>query len=353
MSALAIDPGDANHPWPGGVRGIWSSRDAGATWTPVSDGCRASRSRRSSPTRDPQILFAGPPELRGELHEHTAGRRHSKSADGGATWARLTSTATPAFAEGVQRLAISADGTIVLAAVYSTVYRSTDGGSSWTPTFVPPPDSGLILDVAFLGGSSSNALMTFGSGLYQSGDGGITWSPASLSLIRTPSRGAFPVRIGVSPFVPSLVYVMATVVSIGPAGHVSSDLTDVYRSTDGGTTYQRVGTTGVASTIWVAPASAPGLVVAGGTHLFRSTDSGVTWTQISDAALAPDSLAGGIRAITGDAAFNGGANRRVYFATDGGVYKTDDITTATAAHGVCEPERRTAGDSHHQGGRLR
>ena len=55
-----------------------------------------------------------------------------KSADGGDTWAQLGSTASdPAF-NYVNRLAMSPNGSVLLAATTMGIYRSIDGGATFT-----------------------------------------------------------------------------------------------------------------------------------------------------------------------------------------------------------------------------
>jgi hypothetical protein len=97
---------------------------------------------------------------------------------------------------------------------------------------------------------------------------------------------------------------------------------------DGGVSYAKISEPGHLSTqgwydnaLWVDPTNVDH-VVAGGVSLFRSTNGGATFSTIS-------SCHSDQHAIINDPNYNGGGNRRVYFGSDGGVCKMDDVTVNT------------------------
>jgi len=85
------------------------------------------------------------------------------------------------------------------------------------------------------------------------------------------------------------------------------------------------------NTLWVSPTDSD-LLVVGGKHHHKSTNGGASFTQISDGDLLMEEPHPDQHCIVEDPRFgsvvNGTTNKRVYVCNDGGVFKTDDITTA-------------------------
>src|SRR5262249_38272987 len=115
----------------------------------------------------------------------------------------------------------------------------------------------------------------------------------------------------------------------------------VYRSTDGGHSYvlRDVGKRYLASqgwygnVIWVDPTT-PNVVIVGGVDLWRSTDGGCSFTKISQWESAPDlSAHADHHVIVHSSAFNGTTVKTVYFGTDGGVYRADDVYSVAQRSG--------------------
>ena len=134
--------------------------------------------------------------------------------------------------------------------------------------------------------------ISFGDGIYKTNDGGRTW--AHLGLAKT-ERFA---RIAIDPRNPRTVIAAALGRAFGP-----SQERGIYRSTDGGATWQRtlfVNETTGASDVAIDPKD-PSIVYAGmydylrqpwhfrsggpGSGLFRSSDGGVTWKKLTDPVL--------------------------------------------------------------------
>ncbi|HXH05949.1 MAG TPA: hypothetical protein VNI83_05090, partial [Vicinamibacterales bacterium] len=191
---------------------------------------------------------------------------------------------------------------LFVAAASSGLFKSTNGGTTFESIF----DQGNTLsigaiavqpdnpDVVYVGtgeGAVRNSI-SFGDGLYKTTDGGRTWT--HLGLERTERFS----RIVIHPRDPRIVFAAAMGRAFGPSRERG-----VYRSTDGGATWQRVlfvnETTG-ASDVAIDPGD-PSIVYAGmydylrrpwhfrsggpGSGLYRSTDGGLTWTRLTDPAL--------------------------------------------------------------------
>jgi photosystem II stability/assembly factor-like uncharacterized protein len=333
IRSLVIHPTNTQVMWIGSVSGgIWKTTDGGASWHPLNDFMAnlAVSTLIIDPT-DPNVLYAGTGE--GFYNSDAIqGAGIFKTTDGGTTWSQLASTATPDFTY-VNRLAISpADNKTLLAATRTGVWRSTDRGATWTRTLQPPTSVGL-LQVAFHPSDGSKAVASGNSAkAYYSTDGGSNWTQAT----GLPSSTSFYDRIELAyaRSSPNIVYA-----SVG-TGATNSGL--IYKSTDGGQTYSRVGTNSYGylggqgwydNAIWVDPKNANNLVV-GGIDLWRSTDGGNTLTRISQWQSAPASSAHADQhAIVSSPSFDGTTNKTVFIGNDGGVYKVSNMDTVQQTTG--------------------
>jgi len=135
--ALAVDPADASH-WliTAASGGIWETTDAGGTWMPRTD----DQSALELSSESSAIAFA--PHIRTvnlRIVYASAFAGLLKSADGGATWTLVEKTI---FAgRGARSFVVSpSDPNVVVAAVDKLfgsdatygIYRTTDGGFTWT-----------------------------------------------------------------------------------------------------------------------------------------------------------------------------------------------------------------------------
>ena len=181
----------------------------------------------------------------------------------------------------------------------SGLWKTTDGGITWTPIFDDQPvhSIGDIAvdprhpDVLWVGTGEDNPRNTvsFGNGVYKSTDGGKTWQHMGLSETRHIAR------VLLHPTNPDIVYVAAI-------GHVFGPHPErgVFMTTDGGKTWQKVlyidDVTG-ASDLEMDPSN-PNILYAGmwtfqrkpWTHqsgserggLFKSVDGGRTWKKLTN-----------------------------------------------------------------------
>src|SRR5581483_6525312 len=299
--------------------GMWKSTDSGASWAPVDDFLPSlSVTSIVSLPNDPNTIFAGTGDgWFASLSIRGAGIY--KSTDGGAKWTQLPSTANTNFL-AVNALAVSADGSTLLAAVTNQVagssggiYRSTDGGTTWTKS-VEGADFGVV---EFHPTDSSKAIASTRTGqAVYSTDGGTSWNVA------TGFTSDNRIQVKYAPSNPAIVY-----------ASVDARNSELWKSTDGGVTYSKVndstkwlGTQSwIHNTIWVDPTNAD-TIVTGGLDLYRSTDGGVTLTKISKWQKSPQqSSHGDQKLVTNPPQFNGNSNKTVYVANDGGIYRTQDI----------------------------
>jgi hypothetical protein len=300
--------------------GIWKTIDNGAHWEPVDDFlANLSISTMVIQPGNPLVMYAGTGELFTGLH----GAGIFKSTDGGNTWAQLASTATVEAFTYVNRLAMSPDGAVLLAATWRGIYRSIDGGVSFDPVLnLDNPDFGYpTTDVAFNPADNSKAIAAAIDGrAWYTTNGGLTWADAS-GLAVVP--GAVPAKLAYAPGNPGIVY-----------ASIALSEGSIYKSTDGGVTYSLV-SSGTPywetvnseyvydNAIWVDPADA-NTVIVGGRWLYRSTDGGVTLSPIYE------NVSSDKHAIVAVAGYDGTTNRQVLVGSDRGVHIINDISAAPA-----------------------
>ena len=324
VRAVVVHPTTPSTIFAGSVSGgLWKSTNSGVSWAPVDDFmANLAVCTIIMMPGDPATMYAGTGEGY-YAHDGIRGAGIFKSTNGGTTWTQLASTAIADF-QYVNRLAASADGTVLLAATRAGLFRSVDAGTTWTKVLTPSSQSDAA-DVKFLPGSSTHAVASgFRRNVYYSSDAGATWQK-SASFTDVPlGRG----ELGVSPIAPTTVFLA-----------LDTNNGELWKSTDSGVSYTHVGTPShmagfgwYVNALWVDPTNASNIVI-GGQDLYRSTNGGLTFTKISSWPLAPNSAHADHHAIVSDPGYNGTTNRRVYFGNDGGVYKTEDVLTVTSASG--------------------
>jgi len=220
------------------------------------------------------------------------------------------------------------------------VWRTVNAGETWAPIF----DSQPIASIGAIAVSASNpeviyvgsgeadmrSQISYGDGMYKSTDGGKTWH--NIGLRDTRQIG----RILVDSKNPDVVLVAALGHAYGP-----NEERGVFRSSDGGNTWQKVlykdSNTGAIELAWNA--QNPQTVYASlwqtrrppwnvyppsngsGSGLYKSSDEGKTWQQITGNGFPSEGLGRiGLAVAPSDP-------HRVYAIVDspeGGLYRSDD-----------------------------
>jgi photosystem II stability/assembly factor-like uncharacterized protein len=318
VRALLVHPYFPERMWAGGVAGgIWTTANGGQSWAPVDDFLAnlAVTSLVLHPVQ-PAIMYAGTGEgfFNGDA---IRGAGIFKSIDGGTTWSRLPATAN-SFFDYVNRLAVSPNGAVLLAATRSGLGRSADGGATWQSVA-----EGNALDVDFHPNDSNRAVASGYDGfLRYTTDGGLTWSTPTVPL------GADRIEVAYARSQPSVVYASA---DLGGGA--------IFKSTDGGRRYDLVSVPGhlygqgwYDNALWVDPTD-PDVLIVGGIDLWRSLDGGLSFDPISFWAIAPLSAHADQHVIVAHPGYDGVSNRRVFFGNDGGVYRADDVYRTESASG--------------------
>ncbi len=296
--ALAVTgvPGEPNHFYFGAVDGgIWESIDAGRTWKPVFDAQNVgSIGAIAVAPSDPRTIYAGTGEA--DMRSDIAyGDGMYKSTDGGKTWAHI------GLADTYQIGAIVVDphdaNVAYVAALghpYAAnpergVFKTTDGGKTWSKVLFKGADTGAI-SLAMEPGNPNVVYAALwqtrrppwnvyppsngpGSGLYKSTDGGATWTQLTNGL---PAHVGH-IGLSISPAAPHRVYAMVDSAP-GQGG--------VYRSDDAGATWthtdgeQRIWQRGWYFGGITADTRNPDVVYVMNTATYRSTDGGKSFDAI-------------------------------------------------------------------------
>ncbi len=221
------------------------------------------------------------------------------------------------------------------------LWKTTDGGTTWRPVTdgqITSSSVGAIAvaesnpDIVYIGTGESelrgNTIQ--GDGVYKTTDGGKTWTHVGLENTQVIAR------LRVDPTNPDVVYAAAL-------GHPygANEERGVYRSRDGGRTWQRVlfrndhvGAIDLSldphhpqvlfASLWEVYRRPWTLWSGGeGSGVFKSTDGGDHWTEITRNPGLPKTLLGKI-----NVSVSGADGNRVYAnietEPDGGLYRSDD-----------------------------
>jgi len=231
--------------------GVWKTTDCGALWTPVGDGQIETGSIGAIAVSEsnPDIVWVGTGSaaIRSNI---VIGRGVYKSTDAGRTWTLV------GMKDGGQVGSViihPANPDIVWVAVLGSpfgptetrgVYKTTDGGRTWTRTLfvnretgarvlaINPSNPNELYAGMYRGFRKGWDIISGGpaseGGIYKSADAGATWMKLSAGL---PQRLIGKIDIDVARSRPSTVYAM--IEAPGPEG-------GLYRSDDSGATWANV-----------------------------------------------------------------------------------------------------------------
>ena len=230
-----------------GSGGVWKTVNSGTTWTPIFDkqvsysiGCI------TIDPNHPHVIWVGTGENIGGRHAGYGDGLY-KSEDGGLTWKNMGLEASERISEIIIHpensavMWVASQGPMWSKGGERGLYKSTDGGATWKKTLGDNEWTG-VTDIAvdprnpdwmyaatwdrhrtvaaYMGGGP-------GTGIYRSTDGGETWTKLTNGL---PKSNMGKIGLAISPQQPDIVYA---------AIELDRRTGGVFRSADRGTTWEK------------------------------------------------------------------------------------------------------------------
>lgn len=243
IMAITGIPGEPDTLFVGGATsGVWKTEDAGITWTPIADHIDTSSiGAIAIDPANPDIIWVGTGEPK-PRYGTGLGTGVYKSTDGGQTWRQMGLV----HSERIQRILIdpSDPDTAYVAAVGPAwsdgeqrgVFKTEDGGESWTRVLFTTPGAGaadLVMDpqnpdklfAAMWDFRREPWFFTSGgdgSGLYVTENGGKSWRKLGPED-GLPAGTIGRIGLAIAPTNPDRVYAL-----------VEAEESGLYRSDDGG-----------------------------------------------------------------------------------------------------------------------
>ena len=259
-------------------RGVYKTTDAGATWT-FAGLYNAGQigAVRIHPTDSDTVYVAA----NGDIFKANDERGVFKTTDGGRTWRKVLYLSDEVGAMDVELQPGNPNvvyawmsrlerkpWTIISGSREGGFYKSTDAGETFTKVATGLPAELMGKGNIAVTAANPNRLYVLieakpGGGMYRSDDAGATWRalPSPPQMIQRPF---YYTTLGADPTNADVVYG-------GAEGF--------WRSTDGGETFERLGTPhGDNHDVWVSPNDGRILVQANDGGANVSTDGGATWS---------------------------------------------------------------------------
>lgn len=319
-SAVAIDPSNTNIIYVGTpAGGIWKSTDSGATWTPLSD-------------QLPQIGVSG------IAIDHTntntifiaIGDKDSsdtysigvlKSTDGGLNWVTtgLTFTGTGNLAGDL--IMHPTNNQIILCATSAGLYRTIDGGTTWTVEQTGDFSQG---SVRFKPSDPTVVYATTNNSFYKSTNTGDSFTniTTGLSAVANTTR----LLLDVTPADNNYVYVL----SLSNSSTLNG-LNGIYRSTNSGTSFTATQTTtdilesgqGWYDLALAVSDTNKDLIFTGCLNVWKSTNGGTAVTKVNNwsSPASPTYTHADIHHLQY-------INGKLYCLSDGGIYVSSNNGTS-------------------------
>jgi photosystem II stability/assembly factor-like uncharacterized protein len=294
IASAAGVPGDPTVYYAGAASGgIWKSTDSGATFSPIFDSqpVAAIGSLAVAPS-DPKTVWAGTGEAWAIRDSDMMGDGVYKSTDAGATWTHLGLDETGRIGRIIIHptdaniVYVCAEGRLTGPQQEKGVYKTTDGGRTWTRSLFADPMtgcSGLTMDPKdpniLFAGMWQVEMHTWaelsggpGSAIYTSRDAGKTWK--KVEQAGQPKAPLGKIDVAIAPTDSNRVYALIQ----------TADQGSLWRSDDGGATWKVVswdraliGRAGYYIRLGISPGD-PNEVIVMNSSMHRSTDGGVTFT---------------------------------------------------------------------------
>src|SRR5262249_26726449 len=241
------------------ANGVFKSVDAGVTWNEADNGL-------GTPADHFAFSIALDPAKPGTLYAPTA---HGlfKTTDGAASWIALPI--------GANNVTVDVSTPDSVYAVNGRVFRSTDGGMTWTSSGAGLPGAVLGGDVAIVAVDPSSPGTIYAgmsrAGIFKSTDGGSSWRGVNAGFDAGAVRA-----LAMDPADPAILY-------------AGVEILGLFRSTDHGRSWEPVVAADLpefstVEAIAVDPHDSRTILIStifGPGGAYRTTDGGVTWVPVA------------------------------------------------------------------------
>ena len=269
--------------WTSRADGVYKSTDGGKTWENVGLGDTGHIARIRIHPKDPDLVYVAVP---GQFEGPHPERGVYRSKDGGQSWERVLFRSEQA---GAIDLSIDANNPRMLYAAMwdfrrhfwnsynggpdSSIYKSTDGGDTWTElTGNPGLPEGVLGRIGIAASPAKPdrvwALVQYvggGGGLFRSDDGGSTWEKLSEDPELT-KRPHYYIHVFADTQDPETVYVMCL---------------QILKSVDGGRTFVALPSTHKDNhELWIDPNDSRRMINGNDGGACVSLNGGETWTTL-------------------------------------------------------------------------
>jgi photosystem II stability/assembly factor-like uncharacterized protein len=344
--AVTLDPQNPNIIYAGSASGgLWRSRTAGlgpSAWEYVPTGFPVlGVAAIASVPEDSNTIYIGTGEVYGYQNADIGlsirttrgsyGIGILKTTDGGQSWTKSLDW-TYLQKRGVWAIEINPlNADVVWAGTTEGTYKSTDAGATWTQM----DTTLMVMDVIISPADTNTVFIACGNlgspggGIYRTADGGQSWTALTQGL---PSSFMGKPQLAIYEASPNVI-----LASIG-GGYWSGAGTALYRSLDNGDTWSTLSTVDYATyqgwyshLVGVHPADSSQVICAG-IELYKSTAGGRNLVQKSQSINVhgvppaggpegpPDYIHVDIHSIT----YHPTDPDLIYFGTDGGVFRSTD-----------------------------
>ena len=240
---------------------FFKTADAAANWNNQNSGIAGNVTAIAVAPNAPNIIYAA---ALGNIY---------RSTDGGTTWSKTTSTG---LTSGFFLSALAVDpnnSSVVYAGVFSSLFKTTDGANTWTPINASPIFFSSVATIVFDPTTPSTMYIGAANGAFKSIDSGATWIVLNnFGVSGTPNVRAF----AIDPTAPSTIY----------AGTTTNG---VFKSTNGGSVWTAMNTgmggpsPTFVNTIVIDPAHPATLYTGHGASggINKTTNGGTSWTPLT------------------------------------------------------------------------
>ncbi len=334
IADIAIHPNNENIWYVAvGSGGVWKTTNSGTTWKPIFD--KQKSYSIGAITIDPNnthTIWVGTGENVGGRHV-AFGDGVYVSHDDGASWKNMGLKTSDHISKIIVHpkdsniIWVVSQGPLWSKGGERGIFKSTDGGKTWTQTLGDTEWVGatdLVIDprnpdvlyaatwqrhrtvAGYLGGGK-------GSGIHKSIDGGLTWQKLSKGI---PGSNLGKIGLAISPFNPDVIYAV-----------LETDRTKggLYMSANRGASWQKQSNTVSGGTgphyyqeLYASPHH-EGKLFLMNNYVLISDDHGKTFHRMNERNKHVDSHA---------MAFKASDPNYVLFGTDGGLYESFDLTNS-------------------------